>query len=90
MKLTEEQKPVALAALYNASQPQGMGFLHFTPEEMTADEAKELLKQTTYFDYLKGRVMKVNFSGEFVDLRLYDRDNGQGAGERAILEALTK
>ena len=55
-------KAVVLAALYNASRPQGMGFMHYNPTPMTADQAKELLNQTTYFDYLQGRVMKLDLS----------------------------
>lgn len=36
------------------------------------------------FDYLKGRVMKVNLSGDTLNEWGYDRDNGTGAAERAI------
>ena len=87
-----------LAALYNNSKPFGMGFLHADSELMTEQEAEELLGDTgrtddvgfkvschTYFDYLKGRVMKVDLSNpaEF-DERLYDRDNGPGAAQKVI------
>lgn len=78
-----------LAALYNASKPQGMGFMHYDPKPMMREEAEALLKQTTYFDYLKGRVMKVDLSGDTLDPQLYDRDNGQGAAQKAI-EALKR
>lgn len=80
--LTKEQ---VLAGLYNASKPQGMGFLHYDPKNMTTEEAKELLEKTQYFDYLKGRVMKLNLSkeGEFSESG-YDRDNGQGAAQKVI------
>ena len=37
-----------------------------------------------YFDYLYGRIMKVDLSRDYFDPRLYDRDNGPGAAERAI------
>ncbi len=77
-------KADVLAALYNASRPQGMGFLHYDPAPMTGEQAAVLLKEDTYFDYLKGRVMKVNLGNENLDARLYDRDNGDGAAERAI------
>ena len=73
-----------LAALYNASKPQGMGFMHYDSKPMTRQEAEALLEKATYFDYLKGRVMKVDLSGDELDPRLYDRDNGQGAAECAI------
>ena len=77
-------KGKVLAALCNASHPQGMGFLHFDPTPMTTKEAESLLKGQTYFDYLKGRVMEVDMSGEELDPYLYDRDNGQGAAQRVI------
>ncbi len=77
-----------LAALYNASKPQGLGFLHATPDDMTSSEAATLLESQDYFDYLKGRVMKIDLSGsaslEGLRSALYDRDNGPGAALRAI------
>mgnify|MGYP001587776967 CR=1 FL=1 len=82
--LTAIDKAAVLAALYNHSRPQGMGFLHFRSEAMTAAEAQTLLDQTTYFDYLHGRVMKVDLSGDTLDPWLYDRDLGTGAAARAI------
>lgn len=84
IKLEESKKPKILAALYNASQPLGMGFLHYDPTPMTEEEAKELLKERTYFDYLKGRVMKVELGGEYLDPWAYDRDNGQGSAKKII------
>lgn len=39
---------------------------------------------TFNFDYLKGRVMKVDLSGDEFDESLYDRDLGKGAAARAI------
>ena len=89
MNIKGQDKAVILAALYNASRPQGMGMLHYDPTPMTVEEARELLKEYSYFDYLKGRVMKVRIEGDSINLGLYDRDNGLGAGESAILRALT-
>ena len=81
-------KAEVLAVLYNASKPQGMGFMHYDPKPMTKEEAEALLKKTTYFDYLKGRVMKVVLSGDELNPWGYDRDNGQGAMERALADLL--
>lgn len=83
-------KAEVLAALYNASRPQGMGFLHFKNEPMTKEQAAELLKETQYFDYLQGRVMKISLATDELEERLYDRDLGQGAAFRAIEGLLTK
>lgn len=77
-------KADVLAALYNASKPQGMGMRHYDPTPMTPEIAQELLGQNTNFDYLKGRVMKIDLSSDELDPWLYDRDNGQGSAEAAI------
>lgn len=75
-----------LAALFNASKPQGMGFLQPFAEPMTRDEAAELLARDSYFDYVRGRVMKIQLKeGQHsLDPWLYDRDNGQGAAQRVV------
>lgn len=77
-------KAKVLAALYNASQCQGMGRLQFVAGDLDLEEAAKLLKNNTYFNYLKGRVMKVELKNDSFDPRLYDRDNGQGAAAAAI------
>lgn len=83
--LSNKDKADVLAKLYNASRPQGLGFLQADDNDMTTEEARELLDSgQTYFDYLRGRVMKVNLRGDKLDPRRYDRDNGQGAAAAAI------
>ena len=84
-------KAEVLAALYNASRQQGMGFMHARGAlPMTKEEAAQeiaLAQQpngSAYFDYLHGRVMKVRLAGDQLDPWLYDRDNGAGAASRAI------
>lgn len=92
-------KAEVLAALYNASRPLGMGVLHFDPKPMTKEEAQSFLDGTgkttepsrsrePYFDYLKGRVMKVNLAGDEFEEWAYDRDNGPGAAARALAPLL--
>lgn len=73
-----------LAGLYNGSRPQGMGFLQYKPGDMTENDAEELLKKRNFFDYLYGRVMKVEIGEEDFEEGLYDRDNGSGAAQRVI------
>lgn len=85
ISLKDLNKADVLAVLYNASKPQGMGFMHYDPKSMTREEAQSLLDAgQTDFDYLKGRVMKVDLSGNELSPWGYDRDNGEGAAERAI------
>ena len=83
--ISKLSKAEVLAVLYNNSKPLGMGFLHATNDDMTKEEAQAHIDTgQTYFDYLKGRVMKVDLSGDTLDPRLYDRDNGEGAAQKAI------
>ena len=83
--ISKMNKAEVLAKLYNNSQPLGMGMVHFDPTPMTTEEAQGLLDEGhTYFDYLKGRVMKIDLSTDELRSGLYDRDNGQGAAERAL------
>lgn len=78
-------KAMVLAALYNASKPQGMGFLHYDPEPMTVEDARKLIERNhVRFDYLKGRVMKIDLSTDELDTWGYDRDNGQDAAQKAL------
>lgn len=54
-----------------------------------ADAQKYLDKGQTYFDYLQGRVMKIDVSENEMDTWGYDRDNGQGAASK-VVEAIRK
>lgn len=82
--ISNKDKAEVLAALYNNSHPHGMGFLQYNSEPMTVEQARELLKQTTYFDYLYGRVMKISLESNIVRTSGYNMDNGKGAAEHAI------
>lgn len=82
--LKDLDKAAVLAALYNASKPMAMGFMRYDPTPMTVDQAHELLKKQTDFDYLQGRVMKTDLSGDTLDTWGYDRDNGEGAAAKAL------
>jgi len=94
--ISKLDKAEVLAALYNKSRP--LGFLHYDPTPMTKEEANILLKEqeyitydgrkSIYFDYLNGRVMKVDLSGNELDPYLYDRDNGEGAAANALFSVL--
>lgn len=84
-----------LAALWNHSRQQGMSVLDTrgaVGKVMTKEQAQEIINslgscgfgQHLNFDYLWGRVLKVDLAPNEIDLRLYNRDNGDGAGEKAI------
>jgi hypothetical protein len=82
-------KAAVLAALYNNSRQQGMGFFQERGATgMTEDQAQQALDANPrlYFDYLHGRVMKISLKDDTLEPRLYDRDNGHGAAARVIAE----
>jgi hypothetical protein len=93
--ISKLDKAEVLAALYNNSRQQGMGFLQSRGREgMTVEQAREEIvaasginrrgELTICFDYLNGRVMKVDIGGDTLAPHLYDRDNGQGAAAAAL------
>ena len=75
-------KVEVVKALHAASRPLGMGFLH--EGSPLPDLRAQIDAGDTYFDYLCGRVMKVEVGNDELDPRLYDRDNGDGAAGRVI------
>ena len=81
----------------------GMGILQARPGDMTLEEAQVYLsgkvegdymgKALTrngnrYFDYLNGKVMKVEINGKTLRVGLYDRDMGQGAAQKVVDQLL--
>lgn len=96
-------KAELLAALYNNAAPMDMGFLQARFGQMTRDDALKLMEtgddtarmfpgsgRPMYFDYVYGRPLKVNLSGEEFDTALYDRDWGKGSAERIVESLRTK
>jgi hypothetical protein len=93
MDITGLDKAEVLAALYNRAKPLGLGFSQYTPEKMTKEEAQSILDEygkTKYFDYLKGRVIKVDLTNNEIRTDLYNRDNGQGAAENILAPLIAK
>ena len=86
MNISHLDKAEVLAALYNHSKQQGMGFIHARGyDSITVEEAREMLAAgQTYFDYVHGRILKVRLDGGDMKTALYDRDNGEGAAAVAI------
>lgn len=73
--------------MFNNAKTQGLGAIHYVPSHFLSLEESHLrLTQSSYVDYLEGRVIKVNFieGAEELDCTLYDRDNGEGSAEKAI------
>ena len=78
-------KAKVLVALFNASRQQGMGILDTQgASDLSLHEAEEITNEQLSFNYLRGRIMKVDISKDTFDPWLYDRDNGDGAAKKAI------
>lgn len=89
-------KADVLAALHNATKPLGLGWNHDLGRDMTVEEAQSIIKNGIddmgfvkrghlMFDYVKGRPIKTDISGDEFDPRLFDRDAGEeGAAQKAI------
>lgn len=92
-------KAELFAALYNHAKPMGMGFLQYDPEPLTKEAAQKLMEagddssrmfpgivrsRSLYFDYVKGRPMKISLEGDEMDTYLYNRDQGDGAAEKVV------
>jgi hypothetical protein len=87
IKIGHLNKADVLAVLFNNAKTQGMGQLRYKAEHvMDREEAQALLSNYAYFDYLEGRVLKVDLVENEFDPWLYDRDNGAGAAARVIEE----
>ena len=89
VRLNNVTREAALAALFNRAKPQGLGMLQYDKAHvMTEEEARFVLMNGDYVDYLEGRVIKVDFNNpDEIDTTLYDRDNGKDAGEAAVFFA---
>lgn len=87
-----------IAGLYNNGIAPGVGaivaVLH-GDSKLPADIAKALAQRVLvegrlYLDYYRGRLIKCEITPRgVVDGRLYDRDHGGGAMERAVEDGLT-
>lgn len=42
------------------------------------------MSKQTYFDYLKGKPLKIDLSGDTLDVRKYDKNNGKNLGKNLI------
>ena len=81
-------KAKVLKALYDGSHYQGISLLGavktFTLEDAHTTITVCASNGDLYFDYLHGKVLKVDLHGDEFNERLYYRDCGDGAAQRAI------
>ena len=93
--ITGLSKAAVLAAMFNASRPQGMGFISSLsgPESLDIEAAeKEIAKTLDFvyldFDYVFGRPLKLNLTEDSFDPRGFDRDNGGSGSAQKIVDRL--
>ena len=82
--ISTKDKAEVLAALYNSAHPQGIGIFQYDPKPMSIEEARDLLKEKTYFERLLGRGMKIDLESNEVPTLGYNMYYGEGAAERVI------
>lgn len=97
VKIEGLNKAEVLKVLFNNSKIQGfnqqrfeMGLMEY-PKDLTTEDAQNILNERIesgfklYFDYLNGKVMKIDLTSDIeFDEWGYDRDNGEGAAQKAI------
>ena len=85
MNISNLDKAEVFAALYNAAKVEKYGFFFHHPcLVLDREQAAQLLSITTNFDYLNGKVLKIDLSGDELDTYLYNRKNGPNAAENAL------
>ena len=89
--ISNKNKADVLAALYNSIGPAGMGISQYDSAPMDRKLAQMVLDEMgTYFDYLKGRSLKISLEGDIIYVGSYNRNNGHGLAQRAIASCPNK
>ena len=93
--ITGLSKAAVLAAMFNASRPQGMGFISSLsgPDSLDIEAAEKEIAKTldcVYldFDYVFGRPLKLNLTEDSFDPRGFDSDNGGPGAAQKIIDRL--
>ena len=84
LTIKEDKKAEVLLVLYNNARRVGLGLLNNPVIKPTVDDMKKLLLKGTYFDYIDGKVLKIDLTTNELDPWLYDRDNGVGLCETLL------
>ncbi len=93
MKITGLNKAEVLIALYNRAKTIKLGkIIHDPNYVMTIEEAEKLLNESSSFDYLNGKLLKITIKrdSDELDTFLYNRDNGENAAEEALQPLINK
>lgn len=78
-------KAALLAGLHNNTKAIGLGKFQDIGRDMLVTEAQDHIDDRGYgYDYLCGRPLKVDISGDKFDSRLYDRNAGERIGQKVV------
>jgi hypothetical protein len=90
VNITGLSKAVILQAFFNSTRPQGMGFISSLsgPDRLDIEGAEKIVSETLVFDYLFGRPLKLNLTGDSFDPWGFDRDNGGSGSAQKIIDRL--
>ena len=103
INITGLDKAAVLAALFNASVPQGFGFLQAGngPQVMSLEDAQGMIdsapapmitgmtdERALEYDYVHGRPLKVKLGGDEFDPWGFDRDNGGLGSAQKVIDRL--
>lgn len=101
--ITGLDKAAVLAALFNASAPQGFGFLQAGngPQVMSLEDAQVMIdlapapmipgmtdERALEYDYVLGRPLKVSLGGDEFNPWGFDRDNGGPGSAQKVIDRL--
>ena len=101
--ITGLDKAAVLAALFNASAPQGFGFIQADngPQVMSLEDAQAMIdsalapmvpdmtdERALEYDYVLGRPLKVNLGGDEFNPWGFDRDNGGPGSAQKVIDRL--
>lgn len=85
-------KAIVLKALWDGSHAQGFSFVELPDDgNITLEECQKEVEERAkrcngklFFDYWRGKVLKVSIEGDDFDPYLYDRDCGPGHAAEVI------
>src|SRR5262249_49577479 len=73
-------------ALYRRARPRGDGWRRYNPSDSLSDAEVQAVLNDPDIYYLKGRVMKIDLTGNTVNTSLYNQENGIGRAEKIIAD----
>ena len=81
-----------LQALFDRAQPVGMGYIHYDKNhKLSQKDAQRILEEEDGdADYIFGRYMKVDVSGDQLETWEYNSENGDNVAEEIIQELRKK